>query len=115
MLNLDARERVVDLVVVPSPYGAYHGAPKRPEIFFDRSYCIYDDLWLADFDGDFVDAVMDACSPRGENFNPVRQYGGPYGFIRAHTGSTQMGAWLSASDCRALPSRLRWAFSMPRG
>jgi hypothetical protein len=98
MLNLDAPERVMDLVIVPSPYGAYHGAPKRPEIFFDRSYCLYDDVWLADFDGDFVDAVMDACSPRGENFNPVRQYGGPYGFIRVN--APEIGTYRFDADGR---------------
>lgn len=96
MLIREGEERVIDLVIVPSPYAVR--TPSRPITFFEDSHHIFEDVWLAHYEGDFADAVMDACSVRGENFNPTRQYGGPYGFIR--TNAPQSGTYAFDSDGR---------------
>jgi hypothetical protein len=39
-------------------------------------------LWAGALDGDTVEAVFDACSPPGLNFNPTRQFGYHYCIVR---------------------------------
>lgn len=75
--------QITDVILVPSPYAHACGNPGRPEEYFDGSLRITEELWLADFDVDFARAVLDACSSAGSNFSPTRQYGAPYGFVRA--------------------------------
>jgi hypothetical protein len=39
-------------------------------------------LWAGPLDSNTVDAVFEACSPPGRNFNPTRQFGYHYCFVR---------------------------------
>lgn len=40
-------------------------------------------LWLTqELNGSAAEAIMDACEPRGQNFEPYRQYGCRYAFVR---------------------------------
>jgi hypothetical protein len=82
MVLARGRPLITDVVLVPSPYAHGGGGPGRPIVYFEDSYRIAEDVWLANFDIDFANGIMDACEPRGENFEPRRQYGAPYGLVR---------------------------------
>lgn len=78
---------MTDVVLMPSPYAHGGGQPARKIVYFENSYRITDEVWLANFDTDFAKDIMDACQQRGKNFDPIRQYGAPYGFVRTEAPS----------------------------
>lgn len=81
-MDRDGVPRVTDVVLMPSPYSFASPSSTRPRDFFQDSHAILEDVWLARLESSFANAIMDACQVRGENFNPIRQFGAPYGFVR---------------------------------
>lgn len=94
--------RITDVVLVASPYAHGGGNPGRPVVYFENSYRILDDVWLANFDVDFAGPILDACQQRGENFYAHRQYGAPYGFVRVSPPDVSGHAFHFDHDARLL-------------
>jgi hypothetical protein len=94
--------RITDVLLVASPYAHGGGNPGRPVVYFERSYRILDDVWLANFDVDFARRILDACEHRGENFHAHRQYGAPYGFVRVSAPEVPGHAFNFDHDARLL-------------
>ena len=67
------------------------------------------DLWIGSLGYETVNAIMDACSPRGLNFSPTRQFGFHYCLVREQkvkkTPSIKWDEDRQLQDCIAL-SRL---------
>jgi hypothetical protein len=65
------------------PYADHDEASTRPVVHFDRPAQVHDDLWIAMFDEELREWILDATEPCGRNYHPFRQYTGGYAFIRS--------------------------------
>lgn len=76
---------VTDVVLARDPYGEHDKNSRRPIVWFESPMEIIPEVTIEPVDSEFANAVMDACERRGENFQPYRQWGSPYGFFRRPT------------------------------
>lgn len=72
----------LDLVLAVSPYADHDQNSRKAIEVFTAPIEIVPEVSVEPVDHALAEAVMNACDPRGENFNPVRQFGCPYGFFR---------------------------------
>lgn len=82
VIVLEGPERATDVLLVATRYyQETSDSPRRVEPF-ESAHLLAPDLWLGPVDLDLCDAIATACTPPGENFHPVRNFGFPYGFVR---------------------------------
>lgn len=82
MLIVEGEPLVRDVVLVAGPYQEHGPSSTRSIVHFDGLLEVIEGLLLGDIGRDLSEAVLDACSPTGENFKPYRQFGAPYAFVR---------------------------------
>jgi hypothetical protein len=82
VIVLEGREHAVDVVLVVSQYHRRTATTTRAERYFEASYELAENLWLARIEAGLCDAIANACTPTGENHHPTRNYGFPYAFVR---------------------------------
>jgi hypothetical protein len=78
-----------DVILAVASYADHDADSRRPLERFDTSIRVHGDVWIGELDHDFAEAILDACSPRGENHEPYRQYGASYALYKDFPASTR--------------------------
>jgi hypothetical protein len=85
MFITEGEPTVTDVVLARDPYSQHDDKSRRPLEWFRSLIEVIPEVTIGPVEIDFSDAVMNACDPRHENFEPIRQFGCPYGFFRKPT------------------------------